>query len=327
MVEKELGNLPTLYDRIKKALPIFGEKKSTENSKRKIRASVRVNAHQMLIQLNRLKESIKYELEEVDNSYLLESFEAVINPLLREFEKIDRKKEGRQDSDSAIESYSVWMEKAKLWVSLFSKPNDRKGIIKAVVANEIEMAAVLIDRDLKTLQDYYAHVLISSKIPESNFLKVAEKIDLTLVAHVESLLSLKHNNPSDYELENLARWKAQINEKRSQHFNAALHAIDAIINSNSITLESSKGEENSELQEIRNQIAFLESEIQVLFIRIESGNYKESVSVQILQSELAFFEEELNKLMQDLRLTTELYDHINVLSEKFENLKKNCLQI
>ena len=298
-----------VFDQIKSFFPFFTEKVSKEATLvGRIHAQLQRDAHEMLNQLKNLKETLKKELEYHHESHLWSSFEAVVNPLMREYGQIEKKMmekpENIVNDTSAIKSYSDWIVKAKLWVTLCSRPNDRDGIIKAVIVHTMQMSDEIIDRDLKTLHDYKYHELLNIGLDFEEIEATSKKLDQGLAPHLEALRALKHNKPADLQLDHLSKWKAIVDESRAKHYNAALHVIDAIITT--VAPTPIQEEELEHLKEIFERVAYLEEEMPIFLGHLNRVDLADDVARQMLEGQLIFLEEEVHKLNRDLRLTLSL---------------------
>lgn len=315
-----------LFNKIKEFLPFFKKESQADHKLTgRIHAELQQDAHLMIEQLKSLKENLKKELDSQDEAHLWNSVEAVVNPLLREFGEIEKKLMSKEDSaekkNSTIKSYNAWIEKAKLWVALSSKPNDREGIIKAVVQHSMHISDMFIDRDLKTLKEYRMHEINSLDIESEELAMMARKIDAELAPHVNSLHSLKHSKPVDLKLEHLQEWKSNIDELREKHYNNALHVIDDAINTLMPTLPE-KEEEHEHLKDIFKLVAYLEVEVPMFLSEAEKLDLSDKEHIFIMEEHGNYLEEEVHNLNRDLRLTPELADRVQELILGITKAKK-----
>ena len=289
----------------------------------RIHAQLKNDAHLIVEELKKLKENLRQELDaEDDESHLWNSFEAVVNPLIREYANIEKKlniaDDTLEEKTSMLQSYTEWVKKAKLWVALVSKPTDREEIVQAVVDHTAHVSDLLIDRDLKTLREYMMHeIQVLSHSHDLGLLPQA--IEKKLRPHIEGLISLKNCKPADLKLEHLQAWKTEIDELRTKHYNNALQIIDQEINS---LFPAQKIEEDQEhLKEIFNLIAYLEEEIPH-FLR-ETLRPMDLEQKAILEEHAEYLESEIHQLNGDLRLTPELADRVQILIKTVEEAHRN----
>ena len=255
-------------------------------------------------------------MDEEEEKHLWNSFEAVLNPLLREYGKIKRDfvKENDEDKTLVIRSYNEWVEKAKLWASLSAKPVDREEIIQAVIKHTKLVSDLLVDRDLKMLNEY---LLLELNIPEfdqEELKNLTERLELELNPSIEALKKLKDSAPGD--LKDLQNWKSKIADLRSKHYNQALQIIDTITSSLVIP---SKGDDNLDhLKEVFASVAYLEEEVPEFLIEIQQMDKSNLLDRQEKIAHCRELVEEVHKIIGDLRLTPELGDRIHKLSQQME---------
>lgn len=303
------------FEKIKVIFPFFIEKKTNEAKLvGRVHAELQESAQSILTKLKDLKENIKNELDEG----LLNSFEAVINPLIREFTQIEKKIEIQsgdlKQTTSVLKSYADWISKAKAWVSLSSKPDKRK-IIAAVIERSLGISDELIDRDLKMLNDYKLHEVYNLGLDFEEIKAALSRLDIELQPHIDGLLKLKHKKPMDMELCHLSEWKARLDEDRAHYYHAGLYCIDFIIKE--IAPHNFHDMDEEPLKEIYKKVNSLEEELPIFLGHLVDLN--DLVKRQLLESQLAYLEEEVHKVNQDLRLTPELVERVNYIIEELEN--------
>lgn len=307
-----------IFDKIKSLFP-FAVKESREAKLvGRIRHELQNDAWEILNKLKNLKETLKAELQGPLESHLWASVEAIVNPLLREYGQIEKKLMERTDSietnTTAIKNYNDWIIKAKLWVALCSRAGDRNGIIQAVVIHSKQVSDDIIDRDLKTLQDYKLHEVQNIGLNFQEIEAAAQQIDQAIAPHIEGLQSIKDKTPADLKLETLIEWKAEVDAARARHYESALHIIDGIIQK--IAPSPIKEDELEHLKEIFERIAYLEEELPIFLGHLKRVNLKDDVTRQMLEGQLVFLEEETHKLNRDLRLTPELADRVALIIQE-----------
>lgn len=315
----------SVFDKIKSLVPFFNPREKKEATLvGRIHAELQKDAHEMLNEIKCLKDALKKELEKHDEGHLWNSFEAVVNPLMREYAQIERKLKAQYDSldtnTTAIKSYNDWIIKAKLWVTLCSRPSDREGLIKVVVAHTMQVSDDIIDRDLKTLHDYKVHELHQLKLIPDELQDISRKLEQEMEPHILALQKLKHNKPLDMKLENLTEWKGAIDESRTKHYNTALHIIDNLVNS--IAPVPLKEEEQEHLKEIFESVAYLEEEVPIFKGHLQHADFSDITECLMLEGQLSFLEEEVHKLNRDLRLTPELIDRVTTLIHELTQARK-----
>lgn len=305
-----------LFDRIRSLFPFFVEKESREAKLvGRIRNELQKDAWDILTQLKKIKESLRVELFDNSEGQLWASIEAVVNPLMREYGQIEKRLMEHSDSiesnTTAIKSYNDWIVKAKLWVALCGRAHDRLGMIQAVVIHTKQVSDDIIDRDLKTLNDYKFYEVQNIGLNFQEIEAASKQIDQAIAPHIAALMDLKNNSPQDIKLEDLVAWRANVDEARNRHYEDALHCIDSIIQS--IAPNPVKDEELDHLKEIFEKLAYLEEELPIFLGHLGKMSSKDEAAKQMLEGQLIFLEEEVHKLNRDLRLTPELGDRVSTI--------------
>lgn len=318
--KKEKG---TFFTKIKKLLPFLEKsKKSRSPLPGRIHYQLQQDAQLIVEKLKHLREKIKNELKEKKEDQLWHLFETAMNPLLREYEKIEKKiivgMNGHEEESSAIKSYNDWFEKAKFWVTLSSKPSDRDEIIKAVFVHTKLVLDLSIDRDLKTLREYKMHEFNALGLGEVDLANVVIQIEKRLQSHIQALHELKNSRPDDLNLDNLQEWKAQVDELRAEHYNAALHIIDDFLH----PFFPAHEQEEEHLKEIFKLVAYLEEEIPVFLKEVETLDRTDNEYYILMRDHGVYLQEETHRLNLDLRLTPELGDRVQHLTNQIEKAMK-----
>ena len=107
------------------------------------------NANKVQHQLKQIRDELKEEIEDE----LFPMIAEVINPLLRDVNRIDRMMKRENGELAAIKEYQVWTEGAKLWVELYSKNKDKETIKAAIVKHIINKSMDRIERDIRFIED------------------------------------------------------------------------------------------------------------------------------------------------------------------------------
>lgn len=322
LFEREETRRKSLFDLFKDFMPFFGIGKEQKPLIGRIHNQLQKDANLTVMQLSSLKEELRQELlKNTEDEPLWLSFEAVITPLLRQYTLIEKQLqeplEPGEQSDT-IRSVNDWIERAKMWVTLCSKPTDRISMIEAVVQNNLAFLDCRIDRDLKTVIDYKEHELLLLGLGEEALAIVRSRLDEDLARYIQGLLDLKKQKPADLELQTLSKWRAQTNEARSELFNAALQAIDTVVNAATPTRHA---EEQEHLKELIHRIAYLENETHVLVTQLDTRDLSQEVQRQMFESALNLFEDDAHLIHHDLRLTPDLIERIQLILQLLSFLR------
>ncbi len=311
-----------IFEKVKALFPFFVENAPVEkNLTGRIHAELKKNAHDILQQVKTLKDHLKQELDsQKDGGHLWSCFETVINPLIREFSQIERKLSNSLEGDhEAIRNYEEWILKAKMWVSLSSKPSDRISIIEAVIEHYLSISDEIIDRDLKTLNDYKQHELYNLGLDFDEIKVASKRLDDELAPCISSLLELKHKKPQNLELQHLAQWKEKLDEDRAHLYHQALFIIDEIIQD--IAPSSITTHDHEPLTDLHHRLLYVEDEVPIFLGHLHRVDLRDDVKRQLLENQLAFLEDEIHKINQDLRLPPELTDRVDALIKLLEEAR------
>jgi DNA repair exonuclease SbcCD ATPase subunit len=287
----------------------------------RIHAELHRDAKEALDELTLLKDTLRSELE--SDPALWNLVETVINPFLREFSQLDRKLKNPQETltthHETVKSAADWIEKAKQWAAICSRPHDREGITKAVIAHAHQVFHTLIERDLKMMFDYREHKLLALKMPPQQIRQIIQELDETLSPLNQDLQELKKTLPNSLEL--LSEWKKEADELRNKYFNQALKEIDSYMSG----LGSMTPEEESQdhLTEIFQRLAILEEQIPAFQKKVGNLELIDEEEKKMMKKAVKLCESQIHELNGDLRLTPELIDRVQIVMEKINFIKEH----
>ncbi len=275
-------------------------------------------ADSVLKQLRKIKEDLKNEIEPDIFFYV----EQVVDPIIKEVSRLHKSIEqpgSVMHQAKTFQRYSQWIEKAKLWVQICSKVNDKDAIVKGIIRYTVDDFLEVIDRDIQVINDYQEHMLDALAVEDEEKIALAQRLELRLDPYLRGLNALRFK-PRDLPLQEIALWKAQVDKRREKYFDAALHAIDKVINE--IIPDTSGQEEHEHLVDVLSQIAYLEHEAPMLYDEIYMANNPTQEQIHIFESRFTVLEQEVHQLNLDLRLTPDLIDRLQVISEMLEQARK-----
>lgn len=196
--------------RVRESEPLKGRMQETSNHSKKI-------VEQIL--------SIKKIVEEQIEKELLEHIRNAVEPMIREIQKIQ---EGALSEEQTSARYSAWEQKAKLWLELQNKTHSRTEVIKTVTHLLFVGMKERIDQDLNIIANYQSQIVSQLTISQEELCMLAKDLEGSLSTHTAALSLLKEASPP-LELEQIAAWKAHIDQTRNDLFENALQEIDAIV--------------------------------------------------------------------------------------------------
>lgn len=286
------------------------------------------DAVEVLKELNTIKE----DLEKEADADLISSIEEVVNPIIRDVQRLQRIKE--PDSVDAqlhtLKQYAQWIDRAKPWALFFSRNlSNRTAVIQAVVKHTIKNSAEIIERDLQVIHDYEKHKLIEANVSEEERQKLQHEIEKDLSVLIEKLTFLQYDTPKHPEslsLKQLETWKKKVASHREEYYNESLQAIDKVIakmSPASITPGVSPAETNLHDHVIRNlnRIVEIEQTIIPILDEIEKNEPLDSEMRKELNLRLAPLETHANLLHQELQLTPELEERLQAVQQLLDEAK------
>lgn len=275
-------------------------------------------ANSVLNQLSTIKDELRNEIDPEIFSYV----EMVLEPIIKEVSRLHKSMEQSSGSVThqakTYQRYSQWIDKAKLWVQICSKANNKEALVKAIIRYTVDEFLELIDRDIQVINDYQEHMLDALAVDDEEKIALAQRLETYLDPYLKGLNQLKFK-PRDLTLQEIALWKAQVDKRREKYFDAALHSIDKVINS---TIPDTSGpEEHEHLVEILSQIIYLEHEAPNLYDEIFMAADINSEQRKIFESRIMMLEQEIHQLNLDLRLTPDLIDRLQIISDMLDQAR------
>lgn len=275
-------------------------------------------ANSVLKQLRAIKEDLRKDIEPEVFAYVEEIIDPIIKEVLRLHQSIEQPRSIMHQAKT-FQRYSQWIDKAKLWIQICSKAHDKEAIIKAIIRYTVDEFLEVIDRDLQVINDYQEHMLEALTVEDEEKINLAQSIEIRLNPYLKGLNELRAK-PKDVPLHEIALWKAQVDKRREKYFDAALHAIDKIINS---TIPDTSGEEEHEhLVDVLSLISYLEREVPQLYDEIDRIKNPSIEQEPIFLSRLTTLEQEVHQLNLDLRLTPDLIDRLQVIADMLDQARK-----
>lgn len=203
-------------------MPLFkGKEDVPEVAGHEIHA-VKQDASQVKEQLEQIKRDL---LNEVDED-LASMVNEVIDPMLRALDKAQKKLERAQPAQAhSLQEALSWTEKAKIWAKLYEECGDIEKVRELIVSHIIDKSIDRIDRDIKFLEDYL-NQLVGRYTDDNELCEQVKMEKLNILApFIESLRSLQ-NHPGVYTIPQVNAWRRKLDNRRTQHFDDALHAIE-----------------------------------------------------------------------------------------------------
>lgn len=316
--KKRLTMLNRFVDRIRTTFQKFQNKPDSDHQLHGRIQDLHTKANLVLDHLSTIKAEL---INELDQDVLVH-VEEVLDPIIKEVSRLHQSMEKPGSvihQAKTYQRYSQWIEKAKLWIQICSKAKDKESIVKAIIRYTVDDFLEVINRDIQVINDYQEHMLEALAIDDEEKIMLAQRLETRLEPYLKGLNDLRVR-PSDLPLKEIAIWKSQVDKRREKYFDAALHAIDKLIND--IIPDKSGFEEQEHLIEALSQIAYLEREIPNLYDEIYMAKKPSKELLNIFESRLTTNEQEIHQLNLDLRLPPDLIDRLQGLSEMLEQARK-----
>lgn len=311
----------TLFQKFKAvAVHLF----TTQNSKSEHHLTGRIHtlqntANQVLSELNQIKAELALGVD----PDLLNSIDAVVKPIVRDIERIQRKvnhSRSIDEKEDAAKHYSQWIERARPWVHFLSTNlTDRKAIIHAVVRHTIQISEELVRRDLQVIQDYQNHKLAEMGKDDGERMLLKERIDQALSKQVEDLTRLQRSEPPKVDeigLKELETWKERIENLREKLYNKALQIIDE-----TFTVKETKEQHDHVLSNL-NRIAKIEEEVE----QLQKALRKHVLDEEEIHATLDQIQNEIRNILLSIALTPELADRVRRVKNEIDAIRENFLK-
>jgi hypothetical protein len=310
--------LNRFVDRIRSTFQKFQNKPQDEHHLAGRIQDLHKTANLVLKQLKAIKTELQHEMDEGLFAYV----EEILDPIIKEVSRLHKSIEQPSSvmhQAKTYQRYSQWIEKAKLWVQICSKANDKEAIVKAIIRYAIDDFLVVIDRDIQVINDYQEHMLDALAVDDDEKIALAQKLEMRLEIYLKGLEALR-SKPQDLPLQEIAVWKAQVDVRRERYFDSALHVIDKVINE---TIPDTSGPEVHEhLVDVLSQIVYLEREAPRLYDEIYRGKRLTKAELKDYEMSLNALSQEVHQLNLDLRLTPDMIDRLQVIEEMLEQARK-----
>lgn len=317
-----MSMLNRFVDRIRSTFQRFQNKPQYDSQLAGRIQDLQKTANSVLTQLRTIKDELRNEIDQDIFSYV----EEIIDPIIKEVSRLHKSMEqpaSMRHQAKTYQRYSQWIDKAKLWVQICSKVNDKEAIVKAIIRYTIDDFLMVIDRDIQVINDYQEHMLDALAVEEEEKIALAERLGTRLEPYLRGLNDLR-TKPKELPLKEIALWKAQVDKRREKYFDAALHAIDKIIND---TIPDSSGpEEHEHLVDVLSQLVYLEHEAPNLYDEIFMSVNLSVEKINIFESRLLLLDQEVHQLNLDLRLTPDLIDRLQVISEMLDQARQRLAE-
>jgi hypothetical protein len=150
-----------------------------------------------------------------------------------------------------------WDVQASQWAQLYSRWNDRKGLVNRILEVVIDRTKHLIDKDVQVIQDYQSQSLANLPEETETFRNVEERLTQATAEPLKQLMNLRNEVSENTSLQEASEWVAKLQERREGYFDQLLMKIDHVM------------KDVVNLEETKDWTAFVEVEGEILFMERE----------------------------------------------------------
>ena len=196
---------------------------------------------------------------------ILKKFDSYLLPIAKEVldELIHHADELRQDLDHSLEEPTStlkkdWISYAKKWVQLYAKWHDKKAITNKVLKLASERTSVLIEKDIKVIQDYQDQTLAGMSKESEEFIDLELRLNKATAEPLRNLVILKNQPHEQLTIKQASEWIENVHKMRTDYFEQVLHKIDSAVK------EIVVREINSDhelVREVEDELSFIEQEM------------------------------------------------------------------
>lgn len=207
--------------------------------------------------LDQFKEQKKVILKNLDN-WVIPIAQDVLDQLLRDAQQLKHSldhKLAHLDETTQEE----WECEAKNWERMYLRWNDQKGLVDCVLEVVADRHALLIDKDIRVIQDYHKQSL--SKIDqEPDAMRSLEKrLTNAIEEPLKQLMGLRSQAKEHTSIQQAGEWVAKLQEQRESYFDQLLMKIDQVMK-DVVDLEITK--DWTAFSEVDGEMAFMEQELE-----------------------------------------------------------------
>lgn len=310
------------FKRIKESFEFFQNKNSDSEFEKKLTGRIyelQKTVNEVIDQLHLIKRELSQELGDQE---LYELVEAIVDPLIKNVDRIRSNSFRGENEEVAYKRYTAWIEKAKIWVQIRSKAKEKDLITQAVIKHTVESFHEIVDRDLQVIQDYEDHMIETQLIDHPGAEKAIQQIQEKLEPYLESLTMLK-DKPRSLTIQDLPSWKMRMDKLRETYFEAALHVIDKIVQD--IHPHPTNQHDHDQLIDAFKQVAELEEALHELLKEIDQADIQDLAIKKHYFDRVKTYDEVLVQLSSNLYLTPELADRVealfNLVTKTYKHLR------
>jgi hypothetical protein len=205
--------------------------------------------------INQFKAQKKVILQHFDH-WIMPIAQEVLDGFLLDAQQLKRKLEDKLEHLDQTTS-EEWEVQANQWAQLYSRWNDRKGLVNKILEVVIDRTKHLIDKDVQVIHDYQSQSLANLPEETETFKNVEERLTHATAEPLKQLMNLRNEVKENSSLQQASEWVAKLQERRESYFDQLLMKIDHVM------------KDVVNLEETKDWTAFVELEGEVLFMERE----------------------------------------------------------
>ena len=252
-MEKTTESIKRLYAQIKKMPELTAQAKTVDTLLINRLQELKGTASNLIEQF---KEQKKVILQRFDQ-WIMPIAKEVLDGFLQDAVQLkDRLDEKLEHVDQTTKE--EWNDEVLGWEQLYSRWNDRKGLISKILEVVADRTKHLIDKDIQVIQDYQTQSLAHLPKESEIFKSVEQRLSHVIEEPLKQLMALRSSPEKHTSLQQASDWVAKLQEERETYFDQLLMKIDHV------TKEVVRPEETidlTSLQEIEGEIIFMEREL------------------------------------------------------------------
>lgn len=205
--------------------------------------------------INQFNEQKKMILQRFD-SWIMPIAQDVLDGILQDAEQLKHKLDSKLEHIDQM-SPEEWDREAQHWEQLYSKWNDRKGLVDKILEVVADRTKHLIDKDIQVVQDYQSQSLSHLPPETETFKNIEERLAHAIEEPLKQLMNLRSQVDEHKSIQQASEWVEKLQEQRETYFNQLLMKIDHVM------------KDVVNLEETNDWTAFVEVEGEILFMERE----------------------------------------------------------
>lgn len=259
--------------------------------------------------------NFKNNLQDIAQPSIFTLVSNIIDPIIKDITYIQKSIEGHHGAAQQVKTchrYIEWMEKAKMWIELGSRPELQEDILKeAILKHTVQEFHSRIKRDMQIIEDYFDN---SFHEAEETKEEIKNKVEIEISPYISQLKQLMVL-PEGLSFDTLPSWRSKADHQREKCFGNALHVIDGYVGES--VSKNPVEHESEHIIDILTQLSKLEEDVADLTMNMENVNIFDERILGVFKKELNRLDEVAHNLNTNLRLP---HEHVERVQQAIESL-------